>query len=340
MTEGEPKLRDPWLIAAWPGMGRVAMIAARHLIEKLEGKKVGTVDRPECFEINTVTIESGVVQRPDEPKGEIFAVTTPPEAERDLLIFMGDPQPSYQGFDFCRALIEAGVRRGATRVVTFAAMATGVHPSAPSRVFGVASEEGLLPLLTRHDVGVLSSGQISGLNGVLLAAAAERGVEGICLLGELPGFAYAIPNPKAALAVLRAFERLSGIETDLTALEEQSHAVERGLGELLQKMQAGGQAKKDEDEEPGFLSELKKATGEDVTGAAAEGLLEEKGEAKHGPGAETLAKVEGLFRAAQSDRSQAMALKAELDRLGLYRRFEDRFLDLFRKPSSDRPGAG
>ncbi len=32
------------------------------------------------------------------------------------------------------------------------------------------------------------------------------------------------------------------------------------------------------------------------------------------------------------DRTKAYELKRELDRLGLYREYEDRFLDLFKKP--------
>jgi hypothetical protein len=43
------------------------------------------------------------------------------------------------------------------------------------------------------------------------------------------------------------------------------------------------------------------------------------------------ARVEALFAEAQRDRSKALALKAELDRLGASARYEDRFLDLFKR---------
>ena len=43
-------------------------------------------------------------------------------------------------------------------------------------------------------------------------------------------------------------------------------------------------------------------------------------------------RVEQLFRQAQKDRAKAYELKHELDRLGVYRTYEDRFLDLFKKP--------
>jgi uncharacterized protein len=42
--------------------------------------------------------------------------------------------------------------------------------------------------------------------------------------------------------------------------------------------------------------------------------------------------IESLFTAAKQNRSRAYELKQELDRLGLFHEFEDRFLDLFKEP--------
>ena len=48
-------------------------------------------------------------------------------------------------------------------------------------------------------------------------------------------------------------------------------------------------------------------------------------------------RIEGLFEQATKDRSKAFELKRVLDRLGVFKQYEDRFLDLFKK---GRPGAG
>jgi predicted ATP-grasp superfamily ATP-dependent carboligase len=69
---------------------------------------------------------------------------------------------------------------------------------------------------------------ISGLNGLLLGVAKERKIEGVCLLGEVPMHATRIPNPMAALAVLRVLTRMLNIEIDLSELSEMaSEAAER-----------------------------------------------------------------------------------------------------------------
>jgi proteasome assembly chaperone (PAC2) family protein len=52
--------------------------------------------------------------------------------------------------------------------------------------------------------------QIAGLNGLLLGVAKEREIDGMCLLGEVPVYASRMPNPMAALAVLRVLTRDAG----------------------------------------------------------------------------------------------------------------------------------
>jgi hypothetical protein len=42
-------------------------------------------------------------------------------------------------------------------------------------------------------------------------------------------------------------------------------------------------------------------------------------------------RIEDLFQQAARDRSKAFELKQELDRLGVFKDYEDRFLDLFKK---------
>jgi hypothetical protein len=48
--------------------------------------------------------------------------------------------------------------------------------------------------------------------------------------------------------------------------------------------------------------------------------------------AEDRRRIEELFAQARLDRSKAFELKSELDRLDVFRDFEDRFLDLFKNP--------
>jgi uncharacterized protein len=199
------------------------------------------------------------------------------------------------------------------RVYTFAAMATPMHPEHDSRVFVAATEEESLAALRRLDLEILEDGRIGGLNGVLLGVAAESGMRGACLLGEMPHIFAQLPFPKASLAVLEAFSTIANIQIDLGELSEQAKEVELKLGELLEKVEEALEQQQldSEDESAEF---------------------EPSAEEGDGPTPENRDRIENLFRQASRDRSKAYELKRELDRLELYKEYEDRFLDLFKKP--------
>jgi hypothetical protein len=144
--------------------------------------------------------------------------------------------------------------------------------------------------------------------------AAESRLRGACLLGEMPHIFARVPFPKAALAVLEAFTTIAGIQVDLTELAEQAKEVEEKLGELLEKVEQVLEEQSDETtlEEQPIQPE-----------PAEEERLSPEDE-RH---------LEQLFIQARQDRSKAYELKRELDRLDLYKEYEDRFLDLFKKPA-------
>lgn len=112
-------------------------------------------------------------------------------------------------------------------------MATQMHPQHSSRVFGAATDEAGLGELKRLELAILDDGHIGGLNGVLLGAAAEGGLPGACLLGEMPHILTRLPFPKASQAILQTFTTMTGVELDFTELSQQVEAMERHLSELL-----------------------------------------------------------------------------------------------------------
>jgi predicted ATP-grasp superfamily ATP-dependent carboligase len=200
---------------------------------------------------------------------------------------------------------------GVERVFTFAAMATEMRPEHRSRVFGAATDNDNLEELKRLELEILQDGNIGGLNGVLLGAAAESGLGGACLLGEMPHIFSQLPFPKASLMILEVFTTITGLELDFTELNEQAENTEQQLGEVLSRVEKAYRQQMTPEEE-GFSPEPPE---------------EEK------PNPATAQRIERLFVQAEKDRSKAFELKQELDRLGLFKEYEDRFLDLFKKPN-------
>jgi predicted ATP-grasp superfamily ATP-dependent carboligase len=304
-----------WLIGAWPGMGNVAVIAAGALVQQFKMRAVGELTLPGHFDIQAVEVSKGVVSRPRLPRSVFFRPEARAPGGPDLTVFLAEAQPAAAAFDYAHALLQRAREWKVDRVITFASMASQVHPTERPRVFGAATTPEMLLELERIEVARLEEGQIGGMNGVLLGAAIDLGLQGVSLLGEIPFFAAAVGNPKAARMVLDSFAHLAGLEIDLSELDRHAEVVDKALVELLERIQS--------------------QHGEEKESEFAESL-EPDGEREAAPREPALddalrARIEKLFAEAAKDRSKAVGLKSELDRLGVFKQYENRFLDLFRR---------
>jgi proteasome assembly chaperone (PAC2) family protein len=302
------QLHNPWLIAVWPGMGGVALNAGYYLLAKLDMHVIAEYEARDLFDVDQVEVKQGIIQPGRLPRNRFF-VWTDPQKKHDLVIFLGEAQPPIGKYLFCRKLMEYAKELGIERVYTFAAMATQMHPKNPARVFGAATDQESLEELKRLELEVLEDGNIGGLNGVLLGAAVDAGLRGACLLGEMPHIFVQLPFPKASLAILEVFLTITGIDLDLSELSEQAKVMEQQLGE--------------------FLTRLEKTYGAQ-TAPEEEGYKPEPAEEPRLSSAQH-ERIEELFAQSEKDRSKAFELKQELDRLGVFKEYEDRFLDLFKK---------
>ncbi len=302
------KLNHPWLVAVWPGIGNVALNAGIYLLSKMDMKVLGEFEASEFFDVEHVEVKGGIVQAGRRPRNRFF-LWEDPSGRRDIVVLVGEAQPTMGKYAFCQKILAYARELGVERVVTFAAMATQMHPQHSSRVFAAATNADILRELRHLELESLDDGNIGGLNGVLLGAAAEHGLPGACLLGEMPHVLSRLPFPKASQAILQVFTAMTGIELDFTELSRQVEVMERQLGELLAQAEQsfGAQFGAEEEEyrpEPVEEERLSPADRQ---------------------------RIEKLFDEAGQDRAKAFQLKQELDRLGAFKEYEDRFLDLFKK---------
>lgn len=298
------------LVAVWPGMGSVAATAGYYLMARLRMHETDPVPARDLFDPEYVEIKDGLVRPGSPPQGRLFLWKNPKD-RRDVLVFLGEGQPPYGKSAFCDRLLDVAVKLGVRDVYTFAALATDMPPTGPSRVLGVATGEAGLETLRKAKVELLKSGRISGLNGVFLEAAAERGLRGIGLLGEIPGLASQVAFPRASRRVLETFSSLSGIKVDLKELTQYEETVDRQLKDVMDRLEktlAGGDAEREEPAEFPPPAEPEPEVSESDR-----------------------RRITELFEQARKDRSKSFELKRELDRLRLFKEYEDRFLDLFRE---------
>jgi len=298
-------------------MGHVALTAGLYLMSKLHMREEEPLATGDLFDLDHIDVTKGLATPGHVPLSHLYAYR---DSGRncDLGLVIGEAQPPTHKLEYCRRILDGAERLGVEQVMTFAAIAFDMHPRDPSRVFGVATHPEGLEALRSHGIEVFESGQIQGMNGVFLAAAAERGIPGVCLMGSMPALAAQIPYPKAAHAVLKAFASLCDLPLDLEELKEYGRGIDQRLTLGLEKLkealteQSGG-------EEETRVPATEEKTGD---GTVEEGVAGQSAEDRH--------RIEQLFAQAKEDRSKAFELKRELDRLGAFKDYENRFLDLFR----------
>ena len=220
-----PKLNTPNLLAAWPGIGNVAVIVANYLKEKLGFKELGALEASYFFDPIGVLVRDNVVEAPDFPQSRFYYWKNEGGGS-DLILFIGDDQPAAKGYELTHCVLDMGERFQIKRVYTCAAAMTRIHHTEPSRVWGVATSPPVAEELNKYNLVPTGNLQIAGLNGLLLGVAKERAIEGVCLLGEVPLYATRVPNPMAAMAVMKVLTGMLEIKVDLVELAKM--AVEAG----------------------------------------------------------------------------------------------------------------
>ncbi len=323
MIESTHNQQRPYLIAAWPGMGNVAAIAGGYLVRTLGLEPMGVVPLIDTFDLNFVGVRSGVVERPHLPRGLLFR-TPKDHAGRPLIVFLAEVQPTRQGYAFVHNLLKQLRSEDIERVYTFASLASAVHPSEEPGVTAAVTTSNLLEELAEFGISPAADGRIGGLNGLMLGAASERELDGTCLLAEIPFYAAKVPNYKAARALLSAFGDLSGVEVDFTELNQRVQAGEEGLLRMLEQIEKSEADHENHNDD--FDTESDESQNDDADSA----IVTADEEAESGIDPAIRAEIEKLFHDATADRDLAFDLKAELDRLGIFAEYEDRFLDLFR----------
>jgi len=212
-----PRPRSASMLASWPGIGNVSLITARYLKDKLGAAEIGEIDPVNFFEPVGVMVEDNVVEKPRFPESK-FYYWRDRETGKGLLLFIGEEQPASKGYEMVNCVLDVASRFKVERIYSCAAAITRMHYSEKSSVWAVATKRELLSDISRYDVVLKGDVRIAGLNGLILGMAKERDIEGVCLLGEVPGYATQMANPGASLAVLRVLSKMLGVEVDLTEL--------------------------------------------------------------------------------------------------------------------------
>ena len=234
--EGDaPKLRSPMLVCSfrgWNDAAAAASTALETIAGTLDSELVAELDPEEFFDFQanrpTVTLTEGMTRHIEWPSNELVAVSAP-SAERDLLLLDGT-EPNLRWRTFSETFATAAEVLGVEMVVTLGALIAEVSHTLPVPITGLASDT---ELVERLDLQRSNYEGPTGVVGVLHDTFRKRGITSASLWAAVPHYVAAVPNPKAALALLRRLEGLTGVAVDASELEEETETYEEQVGRAV-----------------------------------------------------------------------------------------------------------
>ncbi|MFH1486654.1 MAG: PAC2 family protein [Chloroflexota bacterium] len=246
----EPELENPILIACWPGIGNIGVLAVDTLREMVAAEEFGEIEPWEFFYPRRVVIRNGELTDLQFPRSRFFFKKT---ESRDLILFVGEEQPTGTGrayaerskaYQMASLVLDVALKFGCRRVYTSGAAVAPIHHTSTPRVWAVPNSSHLIKEIRRYENTVLMSdiegrggqGSITGLNGLLLGVAKERELEAICMMGEIPVYLQGLPlpYPKASKSVLEVLSAALGIFIETKGMELLAGQTEKEIEVLYE----------------------------------------------------------------------------------------------------------
>jgi proteasome assembly chaperone (PAC2) family protein len=246
----EPELKNPVMFCGWPGIGNIGLTAMDALRVVLKAEEFGQIEPWDFFDPQEVRIANGLLKELEFPSNKFYFQRL---ENRDSIFFIGQQQPGegptryaqgQKAYEMANLVLDVAEKFGCQRVYTSGAAVTQIHHTARPRVWAVPNRPNLVAEMQHYENTILMSqiegrgdqGVITGLNGLLLGVAKERGLEAICLMGEIPYYLQGAPwpYPKGSKSVLEVLLKILDIKVDPSASSGQALS---NLDELAQKVE-------------------------------------------------------------------------------------------------------
>ena len=216
----------------WNDAAASASTALGAIAGALDAELIAKVDPEEFFDFQstrpTITLEEGQTRRIEWPENNLFAARVP-SADRDLVLLDGT-EPNLRWRTFSETIATAADALDVEMVITLGALIAEVSHTLPVPISGLATSQSLVDEL---ELERSSYEGPTGITGVVHDLCQQAGIESASLWAAVPHYVAAVPNPKAALALLRRLEGLTGIAIEASELEEETLDYEEQIGRAV-----------------------------------------------------------------------------------------------------------
>ena len=222
-----PKLKNPSLISGLPGSGYVGKLAVDTLIEELKGIPFANIFSS-SFPPQVLIQPDGTA---DLMKNTLYYCKN---KSQDLVLLSGDAQPvtpesEYEMADEITKICE---KLGVKTIYTLAAYITGTF-SKIQKVHGSSTSPEIVKEFSKYGIFSMTSGSITGMNGLIIGVGKRRGITGVCLLGETSGY---VVDAKASKAVLETLAKMLDLTLDLSSISKKAQDTEQLVKTIEEQM--------------------------------------------------------------------------------------------------------
>jgi len=306
--------KPPIMFAAWPGMGNVGLMAIEYLRKSLDANLFAELDLTPFYVPEEVVVENGMAHFPEIPRSFFHEQHDP-----DLVFFESTLSASgKEAMSIAQTVLDVAKKLKAPRIYTAAAFPQPMSHTAEPVVYAASNTKNLLHELRSYGVEPMPAGMISGLSGLVLGIAASRHIEAACLVATIPSYAAGLNYPKGSLAIVKTFSRILDISIDTNDLERDVDESELEFEDVEERLR---------NLFPSLLEQDEKENSEEREQWEPPSEPDDKRVPEY-----VMERIEQLFRSVKKnkDKDRAKELKAELDKWGLYKVYENRFLDIFK----------
>lgn len=213
--------RGPVLVLSfqgWNDAGSAASAAVSYLGRPGEQGQIAEIDPEHYYDFQShrpqVSIRGGELRLIEWPRN-IFYTAEVPGLDGGVLLMEGE-EPSMRWQTYADAIAHVAQECDVKDVVVLGSLLADVPHTRTTTINAISTDpsrlEGLGLRLAEYEGP-------TGITGAVEAACAAAGMNTISLWASVPHYVAATPNPPAALALLRAFEAVTGAIVDGAELE-------------------------------------------------------------------------------------------------------------------------
>lgn len=204
--------------AGWNDAGNAASAAVSYLGQHGEQTKIAAIDPEHFFDFQShrpqISVRGGEVRFVEWPSNEFISASAS-GIEGGLLLMEGE-EPSMHWQTFCDAIVHVAQECEVSEVVMLGSLLADVPHTRSSAINAISTDSRRIDGLGFRQAEYEGP---TGITGVLQHACAKAGLSTVSLWASVPHYVAATPNPPAALALVRAFEAVTGAEVDDAELE-------------------------------------------------------------------------------------------------------------------------